>query len=986
MNNLVFPNMQPFKFWCQMALPTVLDDSLSYYEVLNKVVKNLNIINDNMTDLAQSMVEPYDPDKVYYPGDYVWNEGKLYKCIAITSSAWDFTKWEEKIFTKSIADDFKNLTETVDGNIENFNTLINTAIYSIATSYDNTHSYAVGDYVTYIPDAEEYDESNTYSSGEFCIHDSYIYQCISSTTGTWDHTKWKIAGVLYKCTSATTGNFDPTKWTSKIIITELFDYAVAQWQNFLDNYYVTQGLVNSLGDSETDGITQKAATDGIINASDKLLDGFYNFESKITTSAFEQGGIRSNNGANSAATNRLRSSAYIKVNNIAGFIANSSYKYCIFIYTGTAYTSYVGTYNINGDINTNANWQEGNTFISGVDKSYYIKILLSKKDDSDITPETVDPMTIVYSTDRELKNIGQPADAKSVGDAIKPSNDALFNNTPFINTAYYEHNMYISQGEWVTGSNFVSLIIPVEENHIKITTFDHANSIAFLKTFDPSQSPDFSDDPDWDINKVIEANTSVEVDSPEDAAYLYIYVGNRLWYPMLEIDGFYYSLSIADNFSEIRDELKTYNSSLIKEYYNHSDPVTSNGITYYITNGKIHYQGTATANVFIALEGSVSSKPAWAQNGRYYAKIDKDLPDNVKYQLSRYQTGASTSTFCSSTVSTNFYIANVDTYNGIISRFLIPKGETVNNTASVTILSNVPNSDLSNSNYLPVKIRLMQYNAGKFNMGKKIYHPGVVDPKAGKFLTNNNIDTVIDNYKWMLAETQPDIIGIEEYEETLPVYESLESDNYTTIDMDEAIFNPIYPNKIDYIESEQTQRVLKSKFIVTNGDGFRIDYKASYPETGTPTKTLAGHIFVVKGHVNIYGKTIAIVSTAFQNNNDNYSDDENLVIKKAGFQSVISLLENEEYAFIICDANASETYLPYFMENVFTPAGYKAAMGSYFPYTITWQSPTDPNEQKALDNVFYKGNMLLTSFKAYFDKRPDLASDHVPVTADFILF
>ena len=34
-------NTQPFKFWCQKALPLVYDDSLSYYEVLCKVVSTL---------------------------------------------------------------------------------------------------------------------------------------------------------------------------------------------------------------------------------------------------------------------------------------------------------------------------------------------------------------------------------------------------------------------------------------------------------------------------------------------------------------------------------------------------------------------------------------------------------------------------------------------------------------------------------------------------------------------------------------------------------------------------------------------------------------------------------------------------------------------------------------------------------------------------------------------------------------------------------
>lgn len=44
-----FHDIKPFRFWCQKALPLVYDDSLSYYEVLCKVVSYLN---NMMTDLT----------------------------------------------------------------------------------------------------------------------------------------------------------------------------------------------------------------------------------------------------------------------------------------------------------------------------------------------------------------------------------------------------------------------------------------------------------------------------------------------------------------------------------------------------------------------------------------------------------------------------------------------------------------------------------------------------------------------------------------------------------------------------------------------------------------------------------------------------------------------------------------------------------------------------------------------------------------------
>lgn len=40
------PNLRHFRFWCQSVLPLVYDDSLSYYEVLCKVVEYINGLID----------------------------------------------------------------------------------------------------------------------------------------------------------------------------------------------------------------------------------------------------------------------------------------------------------------------------------------------------------------------------------------------------------------------------------------------------------------------------------------------------------------------------------------------------------------------------------------------------------------------------------------------------------------------------------------------------------------------------------------------------------------------------------------------------------------------------------------------------------------------------------------------------------------------------------------------------------------------------
>ena len=50
-------NLSNFRFWCQKVLPLVYDDSLSYYEVLCKIVKYINDIIGNEKELSDELLE-----------------------------------------------------------------------------------------------------------------------------------------------------------------------------------------------------------------------------------------------------------------------------------------------------------------------------------------------------------------------------------------------------------------------------------------------------------------------------------------------------------------------------------------------------------------------------------------------------------------------------------------------------------------------------------------------------------------------------------------------------------------------------------------------------------------------------------------------------------------------------------------------------------------------------------------------------------------
>ena len=49
------PILRHFRFWCQSVLPLVYDDSLSYYEVLCKVVEYINKLIDTDKEIFQDI-------------------------------------------------------------------------------------------------------------------------------------------------------------------------------------------------------------------------------------------------------------------------------------------------------------------------------------------------------------------------------------------------------------------------------------------------------------------------------------------------------------------------------------------------------------------------------------------------------------------------------------------------------------------------------------------------------------------------------------------------------------------------------------------------------------------------------------------------------------------------------------------------------------------------------------------------------------------
>lgn len=109
----------------------------------------------NMNELA----EPYDVASSYIVGQTCNYKGQIYVCLSPTSGTWDSTKWNAVTLSDSVlsADDYLELANLM------------------ASTYDNTADYFVGQFVKY---------------------GSNIYECKTAIIGgeAWNSSHWNLIG------------------------------------------------------------------------------------------------------------------------------------------------------------------------------------------------------------------------------------------------------------------------------------------------------------------------------------------------------------------------------------------------------------------------------------------------------------------------------------------------------------------------------------------------------------------------------------------------------------------------------------------------------------------------------------------------------------------------------------------------------------------------------------------------------------------------
>lgn len=74
----MYNQLQRLQFWCQKVIPLVYDDSLSYYELLCKVVKYINDMINNQNSMNE-ILQQYGQDIKQLKEDVSYLESELEK-------------------------------------------------------------------------------------------------------------------------------------------------------------------------------------------------------------------------------------------------------------------------------------------------------------------------------------------------------------------------------------------------------------------------------------------------------------------------------------------------------------------------------------------------------------------------------------------------------------------------------------------------------------------------------------------------------------------------------------------------------------------------------------------------------------------------------------------------------------------------------------------------------------------------------------------
>ena len=267
-------------------------------------------------------------------------------------------------------------------------------------------------------------------------------------------------------------------------------------------------------------------------------------------------------------------------------------------------------------------------------------------------------------------------------------------------------------------------------------------------------------------------------------------------------------------------------------------------------------------------------------------------------------------------------------------------------------------------------LKILELNTGRFNRGQS----------SGQYITPENWPAIKNAYIQLFKESQPNIGSFIESESSITV-------GTNTIDLNAAIFTRTLPHTIDFEQyagaTMASKRSVKADIVPISSENIR--FEASYTYSGN-TRTCYSYGIVAVYNVN--GAHLAVLNAAAPSG----TGEEQKAQRRAMLQVYADYLTYYDCAIMAIDANYGGSLSSSMIESeaayndILKPAGYLESMGDYFPYHYTWQS-VNTGSQQINDNIYYKNNGRLTikSFECLDNYAGILATDHLPITATFIL-
>ena len=196
-----YTQLRPFRFWCQKVLPLVYDNSLSYYELLCKVVDYLNKTMEDVDHMNTDIDTLYTNFQEFQEGTFqIYNE-----LVAYVNSYFDNLDVQEQINNKldEMVTSGELVTILQPSIADEVSTWLSEHITPTTPTIDNTltvsgagaDAQTVGNII-----GLQYSNAAKYKAGDIVLHNGSVYRCIANinTPEEWTANHWRITKLSYE--------------------------------------------------------------------------------------------------------------------------------------------------------------------------------------------------------------------------------------------------------------------------------------------------------------------------------------------------------------------------------------------------------------------------------------------------------------------------------------------------------------------------------------------------------------------------------------------------------------------------------------------------------------------------------------------------------------------------------------------------------------------------------------------------------------------